>query len=170
MIHAVAEGLCSELGRGRLPRPNAWRARVRGWICRPTLRWLVLQATVCVCVKCVGVGTFLADFSARRVGALRFRPPRFCVCVLCWSLHSVHAVRGPSHTSVRPNISSHGTAWLCEQDTIQRPARKASCSECKATSSSGSAGAQPRTAATYSASAAGGIHTQVGEASIPIFP
>ena len=62
MIHAVAERLCSELGRGRLPRPNAWRARVRGWICRPTLRWLVLQATVCVCVKCVGVGHFLAAF------------------------------------------------------------------------------------------------------------
>ena len=112
---------------------------------------------VCLCEIC-GCSHFFAAFSARRVGALRFRRSAL-----------LDAVRGPSHTSVRPNIST----WLCErceQDTIQRPARKASCSECKATSSSGSAGAQPRTAATYSASAAGGIHTQVGEASIPIFP
>lgn len=108
------------------------------------------------------VGHFLAAFQRAVLAHFGFAAPL-----------SVDAVRGPSHTSVRPNISSHGTTWLCErceQDTIQRPARKASCSECKATSSSGSAGAQPRTAATYSASAAGGIHTQVGEASIPIFP
>ena len=144
MIHAVAEGLALSLDEG------VWRARVRGWICRPTLRWLVLQATVCVCVKSVWLALFGCFFSAP-----------------CWRtsvspLRSVDAVRGPSHTSVRPNISSHGTTWLCErceQDTTQRPARKASCSECKATSSSGSAGAQPRTAATHSASAAGGIHT-----------
>ena len=116
---------------------------------------------VCLCEMCVG-GTFWLLF--QRAVLAHFGFPGAAL------LPVVDAVRGPSHTSVRPNISSHGTAWLCEQDTIQRPARKASCSECKATSSSGSAGAQPRTAATYSASAAGGLHTQVGEASIPIFP
>ena len=117
---------------------------------------------VCLCEICV-VGTFWLLFQRAVLAHFGFAGAALLV----------DALRGPSHTSVRPNISSHGTTRLCErceQDTIQRPARKASCSECKATSSSGSAGAQPRTAATYSASAAGGIHTQAGEASIPIFP
>ena len=100
MIHAVAEGLCSELGRGRLPRPNAWRARVRGWICRPTLRWLVLQATVCVCVKCV-CGSLFGCFSARRVGALRFRRAALCSC----STRAFAHLRTPEHQQPRHDLA-----------------------------------------------------------------
>ena len=151
MIHAVAEGLALSLDEGASTAERLARESQRMDLSANLALAGTTSDRVCLCEIC-GCCHFLAAFSARRVGALRFRRSAL-----------LDAVRGPSHTSVRPNISSHGTS-------IQRPARKASCSECKATSSSGSAGAQPRTAATYSASAAGGIHTQVGEASIPIFP
>ena len=78
-----------------------------------------------------------------------------------------HAVRRPSHTSVRPNTCSYGT---CLRDTTQQPAKPASCSERKATSSGGSARAQLRTAAVHSASAAGGIHAQTGEPPLSVVP
>ena len=69
MIHAVAEGLALSLDEG------VWRARVRGWICRPTLRWLVLQATVCVCVKSVGVATFWLLFQRAVLAHFGFAAP-----------------------------------------------------------------------------------------------
>lgn len=61
MIHAVAEGLALSLDEGELPRPNAWRARVReGSVGQPCVG-SYYKRPVCLC-ESVGIVVFFGCF------------------------------------------------------------------------------------------------------------